>query len=73
MREWHRPRIEALVEAGVDILAIETIPCRTEAEMLIDYIRQFPHIKAWVSFSCRVRSKMFKLMYLIMSNILARR
>ena len=23
---WHRPRVEALLHAGVDILAFETIP-----------------------------------------------
>ena len=26
LRAWHRPRIAALVEAGVDVLALETIP-----------------------------------------------
>ncbi len=28
LMEWHRPRIAALLEAGADILAIETIPAR---------------------------------------------
>nr|CAH7721645.1 unnamed protein product [Callosobruchus chinensis] len=36
MRKWHLPRIKALIEAGVDMLAIETIPCSLEAEMLQD-------------------------------------
>lgn len=54
MRNWHRPRIEALIEAGVDLLALETIPCRIEAEMLLDLIRDFPGINAWLAFSCRV-------------------
>lgn len=54
MREWHRPRIAALVEAGVDLLALETIPCRIEAEMLLDLIKEFPNIKAWLAFSCGV-------------------
>ena len=26
IREWHRPRIAKLLEAGVDFLAVETIP-----------------------------------------------
>ena len=26
MMIWHRPRIEILVRAGVDFLAVETIP-----------------------------------------------
>lgn len=55
MREWHRPRIDALVESGVDLLALETIPCRIEAEMLVELIREYPDLKAWLSFSCNVR------------------
>lgn len=54
MREWHRPRIQALVEAGVDLLALETIPCQEEAEMLCELLREYPTIKAWLSFSCKV-------------------
>lgn len=57
MREWHRPRITALIDAGVDLLALETIPCQEEAEMLVELIKEFPHIKAWLSFSCKVRTK----------------
>lgn len=60
MKRWHRPRIEALVTAGVDVLALETIPCASEAEMLVDFIKEFPNVKAWLSFSCRV-SKSFCL------------
>lgn len=54
MREWHRPRIQALVEEGVDILALETIPCRVEAEMLIELVKEYPEVKAWLTFSCKV-------------------
>ncbi|GBP23952.1 Homocysteine S-methyltransferase [Eumeta japonica] len=53
MREWHKPRIQALVEAGVDLLALETIPCQEEAELLVDMLRGYPHMKAWLSFSCK--------------------
>ena len=28
MMEWHRPRLKCLVEEGVDVLAIETIPAK---------------------------------------------
>lgn len=52
MRAWHLPRIEALVQAGVDLLALETIPCQEEAEMLVELLRQFPSTKAWLAFSC---------------------
>ncbi|XP_049877150.1 translin-associated factor X-interacting protein 1-like [Pectinophora gossypiella] len=53
MRDWHTPRIKTLIEAGVDLLAFETIPCQKEAEMLVDLLKEFPTTKAWLSFSCK--------------------
>ena len=35
LRAWHRPRIAALVQAGVDVLALETIPTLVEVEALL--------------------------------------
>ena len=32
MRAWHRPRIAALLEAGVDLLAIETFPAQVNMD-----------------------------------------
>ncbi|CAH2000057.1 unnamed protein product [Acanthoscelides obtectus] len=53
MRQWHLPRIRALIEAGVDMLAIETIPCSLEAEMLVKLLKtECPGMKAWLTFSC---------------------
>lgn len=52
MREWHTPRIKTLIESGVDLLAIETIPCQKEAEVLVEMIKEYPTVKAWLSFSC---------------------
>lgn len=51
--DWHIPRIRTLVNAGVDLLALETIPCAKEAETLVRLLREFPNTKAWVSFSCK--------------------
>ncbi|KZC08153.1 PREDICTED: homocysteine S-methyltransferase YbgG-like [Dufourea novaeangliae] len=51
--DWHRPRISKLIDSGIDILAIETIPCKQEAEALVTLLKEFPNIKAWLSFSCR--------------------
>nr|CAD7409560.1 unnamed protein product [Timema cristinae] len=51
--DWHRSRIQALVEAGVDILAFETIPAQKEGEVLMELLKEFPHQKAWLSFSCK--------------------
>ncbi|XP_021917572.1 uncharacterized protein LOC110828822 isoform X2 [Zootermopsis nevadensis] len=53
MADWHRPRIQALVEAGVDILAFETIPAQLEGEVLVQLLKEFPEQKAWLSFSCK--------------------
>lgn len=54
MEEWHRPRIEALLEGGVDLLAIETMPASPEAIMLLKFIKtHHPSAKAWLSFSCK--------------------
>lgn len=55
MNGYHRSKISALVEGGVDLLALETIPCRAEAEVLVNLLkREFPNVKAWLSFSCKV-------------------
>jgi homocysteine S-methyltransferase len=49
---FHRPRIEALVAAGVDLLAMETMPTVREAEVLVDLLDEVG-MPAWLSFSCR--------------------
>ncbi|XP_052743916.1 translin-associated factor X-interacting protein 1-like [Bicyclus anynana] len=53
MFKWHKPRIDTLVTSGVDLLAIETIPCKKEALVLIDLLKHYPNVKAWISFSCK--------------------
>ncbi|XP_034937130.1 homocysteine S-methyltransferase YbgG-like [Chelonus insularis] len=52
LKDWHRVRMETLIKAGVDLLAIETIPCAEEAETLVELLKEFPNTKAWLSFSC---------------------
>ena len=49
---FHRPRIEALIEAGADLLAFETIPTIREAEVLVRLLDEVS-APAWLSFSCR--------------------
>lgn len=53
MRKWHTPRIKALVEAGVDLLAFETLPCLKEAELVVNMLKDYPQMRGWLSFSCR--------------------
>lgn len=51
---WHKPRIQALVEAGVDVLLFETIPSIGEAIILLNILKEYPNQKACLSFSCKV-------------------
>ncbi|XP_015177478.1 PREDICTED: homocysteine S-methyltransferase 1-like [Polistes dominula] len=53
LKDWHRPRISSLLDAGVDLLAFETLPCKEEAEVLIELLKEFPNAKAWMCFSCK--------------------
>ncbi len=53
LMDFHRPRMQALIEAGADILACETIPCLVEAQALVKLLTEFPTVSAWFSFSCR--------------------
>jgi homocysteine S-methyltransferase len=50
LREFHLPRLELLVAAGPDLLAVETIPDVEEAEVLVELLDEiaFP---AWLSYS----------------------
>lgn len=47
-----RQRIRALVDAGADLLAIETIPSGREAAILGELLSEFD-TEAWVTFCCR--------------------
>lgn len=51
---FHRPRIAALIEAGVDLLAIETLPNMQELRALLDLLAvEFPDAIAWIG--CTVK------------------
>jgi homocysteine S-methyltransferase len=51
--DFHRPRIAALLDAGPDLLACETMPCLLEARAILRVLREHPDARAWVSFTCR--------------------
>ncbi|MBO9874922.1 MULTISPECIES: homocysteine S-methyltransferase [Xanthomonas] len=53
LRDFHRPRIAALVEAGVDLLACETQPSLPEIAALLEVLEAFPQSVAW--FTCTLR------------------
>lgn len=48
LRDFHAPRLEALLDAGPDLLAVETIPSATEVEVLAELLRGSGR-PAWVS------------------------
>ncbi|XP_013111942.1 homocysteine S-methyltransferase [Stomoxys calcitrans] len=52
--DWHKARVDACLEAGVDALAIETIPCQMEAEALCEMLcADYPNVKFWIAFQCK--------------------
>ena len=53
LMDFHRPRMRALIEAGADMLACETIPSLLEAQAIAKLLKEFPNITAWISFSAR--------------------
>jgi homocysteine S-methyltransferase len=48
LRSWHRPRFSALMDAGADALAFETVPCLAEAEALLAEV-QGSGMPCWLS------------------------
>ena len=50
---FHRPRAEALIASGADLLACETIPCLIEGRALIQLLAEFPNTSAWFCFSAK--------------------
>lgn len=48
LRAFHRPRLEALVEAGPDLLACETLPAAAEVEALVAEVHELG-VPAWIS------------------------
>ena len=56
-QEFHRPRIQALLGAGFDLLALETIPNGAETEALVHLLaEEFPQVEAYLSFTAQTAS-----------------
>ena len=47
---WHRPRLDVLVDAAPDLLAVETVPDADEARALVTALAGSP-VPAWLSYS----------------------
>ena len=50
---FHRPRVEALLDAGADLLACETLPSFAEIKALAALLTDYPRARAWFSFTLR--------------------
>ncbi|WET39794.1 homocysteine S-methyltransferase [Citrobacter enshiensis] len=50
---FHRPRVEALLDAGADLLACETMPNFVEIKALAELLKAWPRARAWFSFTLR--------------------
>ena len=54
LKDFHRMRLQVLVESNPDLLAIETIPEIKEAEAILELISELDiKIPYWVTFSCK--------------------
>nr|WP_275889460.1 homocysteine S-methyltransferase [Nakamurella flavida] len=51
LRAWHRARLQVLMEAGADVLALETVPSAREAEALLAEVAGTGR-PAWLSLTC---------------------
>lgn len=60
LMDFHRERLAALLEAGADLLACETIPCFVEARALARLLTEFPAARAWISFSARDEARLWQ-------------
>lgn len=50
---FHRPRVEALLDAGADLLACETLPSFAEIKALAALLHDYPRARAWFSLTLR--------------------
>jgi homocysteine S-methyltransferase len=53
LADFHRPRAEALLEAGADLLAFETLPSAAEAAAVVRLLDELGGPPAWISFQCQ--------------------
>lgn len=56
---FHTERLEVLVDAEPDLLAIETIPDAMEATALVQALKKFPHARGWMSFTLGADGKLW--------------
>jgi len=63
LSNFHRTNIDILTQKGVDILACETLPCSEEALAIAEVLKDFPGVKAWITFTTKVRCVVCKFVH----------
>ncbi|CAK9219444.1 unnamed protein product [Sphagnum troendelagicum] len=54
LKDFHRGRLLVLANAGADLLALETIPCKLETQALVELLTdEDVPIPAWISFNSK--------------------
>jgi homocysteine S-methyltransferase len=53
LRRFHQDRVLLLADSDADLLAVETIPTRREADVLVNLLELHGRARAWISFSAR--------------------
>ncbi len=51
--DFHRPRVEILIDGGVDLIAFETFPRLDEALAAAELMKSFPGVPYWIVFTAR--------------------
>ena len=49
---FHRSRLEHLQGGPIDVVACETVPSLQEARAMLQALAAFPHLRAWLAFTC---------------------
>lgn len=52
-KAFHQPRIAALLNAGADLLACETLPSFPEIRALLSVLHDYPQARAWLTLTLR--------------------
>ncbi|CAB4583808.1 unannotated protein [freshwater metagenome] len=52
VRAYHWGKLEVLAATGADVVAVETIPTRAEAEIVLDELARLGSPPAWLTFTC---------------------
>jgi homocysteine S-methyltransferase len=54
LKDFHRRRLLVLADAGADLLALETIPCKLEAQALVEILEEEDiQIPSWLVFNSK--------------------